>query len=89
MMKILFFMGRNARNVSGVSWKLWKIQRQGRLVTAYWGPAVLRGRRVVPANTLQSRTWRFRTAAAAEALLKARVADKLDSGYQRRTRAVR
>jgi hypothetical protein len=88
-MRILFFMGRNRRTVSGVSWKLWKIRRQGRSVTALWGPAVLKRRRVVPANTLQSRTWRFWSTTAAKASLVRRMASKLRKGYQRRTRAAR
>jgi hypothetical protein len=88
-MRVLFFMGRNSRNVSGVSWKLWKIKRRGRSLTAFWGAAVLQDRRVVPANTLRSRTWTFRTPAAAEASLKARIDEKLRKGYERRTRAVR
>src|SRR5436190_21018169 len=83
-MRILFFMGRNRRTVSGVSWKLWKIRRQGRSVTASWGPALLKRRKVVPANTLQSRTWRFWSTTAAEASLTARMASKLKKGYQRR-----
>ena len=38
-MKVLFFMGRNSSNRSGVSWKIWKIRRKGRVVTVSWGPA--------------------------------------------------
>jgi hypothetical protein len=86
-MRILFFMGRNRRTVSGVSWKIWKIRRQGRSVTALWGRAAVKRRRVVPANTLQSRTWSFRTTGAAQASLIRRLGSKLRKGYQRRTRA--
>jgi hypothetical protein len=35
--KIFFYMGRNPANKSGVSWKIWKVQRAGRTVTVFWG----------------------------------------------------
>jgi hypothetical protein len=41
LMKIYFFMGPNHKNVSKVSWKLWKVQRSGRELTVWWGPAVI------------------------------------------------
>jgi predicted DNA-binding WGR domain protein len=82
--KIFFFMGRNRKNKSGVSWKLWKIQRQGRAISLLWGPATLRRRKVVP-QFLQSKTLRFRSAAAAREAESRRIANKLKKGYQRRT----
>ena len=36
-MKIFFYMGRNRLTKSGVSWKIWKIKREGRKVTTYPG----------------------------------------------------
>lgn len=88
-MKVFFFMGRNSDNRSGVSWKIWKINRRGRTVVASWGPAVLRRRRVVPARPLQSRTWSFKTTAAAQASELVRVGEKLRKGYVRQPRARR
>ena len=38
-MKTFFYMGRNLQNKSKVSWKIWKIEREGRLVTVQCGPS--------------------------------------------------
>ena len=38
-MKKFFYMKRNPRNISGVSFKIWKIERKGRKVTTWWAPA--------------------------------------------------
>jgi hypothetical protein len=84
-MKTLFFMGRNEKNKSGLSWKIWKIQRKGRRVFTYWGPVRLVGRKVVPSGRLQSnvgRTPLFRTAEAAAAYVAVRVRRKLAKGYE-------
>jgi hypothetical protein len=51
-MKIFFFMDRNPNNKSGVSWKIWKIERSGRAVTVWWGPAVIVRRRPTPEQDL-------------------------------------
>jgi predicted DNA-binding WGR domain protein len=88
-MKIFFFMGRNSLTKSGVSWKLWKIQRAGRKVTMLWGPAIVHKRRVVPAVSLQSTTRAFRSSEDAERFEARRIRSKLAKGYQRRTRTRR
>ena len=85
-MKVFFFMGRNPKNRSGVSWKIWKVVRHKRSVTTHWGPAVLRGRKPVPASYMQSKTRRFKTAFEAITHEKQLVEAKLKKGYERRPR---
>lgn len=85
-MKVLFFMGRNARNRSGVSWKIWKIHRDGRAVIATWGPASLQNRRPVLSGAGTSRRWRFPSEELADNFEAARIREKLAKGYERRTR---
>jgi hypothetical protein len=88
-MKTFFFMGRNPKTKGGVSWKIWKIERKGRRVTTWWGPATLRRRKVVPVGKLQSSTQRtppFRSVARAVAYQQARITRKLTKGYQRNVR---
>ena len=84
--KTFFFMGRNPKTKSGVSWKVWKIERVGRAVTVLWGPAVVRKRRVLPAGKLQSKTVKLASTRAAADFEGARVRSKLRKGYQRRPR---
>ena len=85
-MRTLFFMGRNERNKSGVSWKIWKIERHGRSVTTLWGPARLRKRQVLPAGALQSNTVRFTSLDTAADYEATRINSKLRKGYERRPR---
>jgi hypothetical protein len=85
-MKLFFYMDHNPNNKSGVSWKMWKIQRRGREVTAWWGPAIIVRRRPRPASTLQSKTWRFRTEERAKDVEQQRIREKLNKGYRRMTR---
>lgn len=85
-MRAFFFMGGNPKNVSGVSWKLWKISRKGRSVTVFWGPVVLRRRRVVAAGRLQTRKRVFATAAEAQRFERIRIYQQLQKGYERRPR---
>jgi hypothetical protein len=85
-MKIFFFMGRNPKNKSGVSWKIWKIERKGRSVFLYWGRAELRRRKVLPAGRLAHRVKRFSTEQQAINYQQKRIAEKLAKGYERRTR---
>jgi hypothetical protein len=85
-MKSFFFMGRNPRNRSGVSWKIWKIRREGRTVTATWGPARLQGRRLVLSGEGTSRRWRLSSEELAESVEASRIREKLGKGYERRTR---
>lgn len=84
-MKVLFFMGRNKKTKSGLSWKIWKIERKGRRVLTHWGPARLVGRKAVPIGMLHSnrdRTPPFATVEAAAAYVQARVRRKLAKGYE-------
>lgn len=85
-MKIFYFMGRNPKNKSGVSWKIWKIGRTGRTVTTSWGAARLQKRKVVPSGTLQSGVFRFPSIEAATSYETRRIQSKLRKGYERRTR---
>jgi hypothetical protein len=84
-MKMFFFMGRNPKNRSGVSWKVWKIARLGRSITTYWGPARLHVRKVVPAY-IRSATHRFKNVAEAVDYERGMIQSKLTKGYERRTR---
>jgi hypothetical protein len=51
-MKTFFFVGKNKGNVSGISYKIWKINQSGRMVEVQWGPAKWdkKRRKVVPAK---------------------------------------
>lgn len=86
-MKTFFFFGRNHNNKSGVSWKIWKIERRGTSLHIFWGPAVIDGRKVSPRGELQSKVVRFRSDAAARADEARRIDEKLGSGYERKPRA--
>lgn len=85
-MRIFYFMGRNAKNRSGVSWKVWKISRIARTVTVWFGPVTLENRRPVPVGKLTECPRSFRTLVEAKAFEASRVASKLAKGYERRTR---
>ena len=85
-MSLFSYFGRNRRNVSSVSWKIWKIERKGRRVTTWFRPATLFRRKPVPVATLQSRSWVFPTEAAAKGDEARRIAEKLGRGYERKPR---
>jgi hypothetical protein len=85
-MKTFFFMGRNSKTQSGVSWKLWKIEREGRVVTTWWGPAALIKRKVKVKGGLQSKSRKFRDVAIAKRFANALVESKLRKGYERTPR---
>jgi predicted DNA-binding WGR domain protein len=86
-MKIFFYMGTNPRTVERVSWKIWQIERQGRKVTTYWGPAKLVKRRPIPASALRETTRTFASPEAARSFEAQRIHKKLAKGYERRPRA--
>jgi hypothetical protein len=88
-MKTLFYMGRNPRNVSGVSWKIWKIERRGKRVQTWWGPAHVVKRKVVPKYRLQTKSRTFRTEEAAREHEQRRIRDKEYKRYQRNPRRSR
>jgi hypothetical protein len=85
-MKIFFYMGRNPNNKSGLSWKIWKIRREGRRVTAYWGRAALVRRKPVVASKLQAVSWVLGSVKRAALFEADRIEEKLAKGYERRTR---
>lgn len=85
-MKVLFFMGLNPRNKSGVSWKIWKIERRGRRLQVWWGPALVKARCPVPAATLQTKAWTYRTVAQSLVDEHRRIREKLAKGYARMPR---
>ena len=82
-MKIFGYMGPNDENVSRVSWKMWKIERSGRVVTTWWGPATVVKRKLVPRYALNTKSRSFRTEDAARKFEAGRIADKLAGGYER------
>jgi hypothetical protein len=85
-MKQFFYMGPNRQNVSGVSWKLWKIERKRNVLTVWFGPARLVKRRPVAASSLQKRKWRFGSESRAKLAEQRRIDAKLDKGYKRMPR---
>ena len=86
-MKIFFYVGRNKENLSGMSSKIWKIQRFGLTVTTYWGAAKMaKSRRIVPASKFSSLEKKFSNAEEARAFESRIIKRKLDSGYERKPR---
>jgi hypothetical protein len=85
-MKIFYFMGRNENNKSGVSWKLWKIERDRRRVCVWWGPIAVIKRRVIPTGRLQHKCWTFRSGAEATLFEIRRIHSKEIGGYERKPR---
>jgi len=80
-------MGRNERNKSRVSWKVWKIERNGRRILLRWGPAEIDSRRkVIPSRLLQEKTKTFRSEPAAIEYERSVIARKLAKGYERSPR---
>jgi hypothetical protein len=87
--KIFFFVGRNDDNLSRVSSKLWKIERRGRRITVFWGPAMFdrRTRKHVPVGVLQKKTHpSFSSEMVARDFEIAIIARKENAGYQRTPR---
>lgn len=81
-MRTLYFMGPNPENVSGKSFKMWRVARRGRTIQIWWGRATVdKSRRVVPAQELQSKTWTCRSEAAAISDVENRVSEKIREGY--------
>ncbi len=78
-------MGPNTYNLSGVSWKIWKIEVRGRKVTSKWGAAYLSGRKPTP-HYLQKKTWTFKSVKEAKEFEAKRIARKLAMGYERTPR---
>jgi hypothetical protein len=87
-MRKFFFVGKNNVNKSGISIKIWKIERHGRTVQVWWGPARvdLQQRRVRRRNFLLTKVWRFSTAELAEDALRRKIKEKEREGYERSPR---
>jgi len=85
-MKTFYYMGPSEINVSGVSWKIWRVSRAGKQVTTSWGAAKIVNRRVVPVGQVQSKARHFSSAEEAAAYERDRVQSKLRKGYQRSAR---
>jgi hypothetical protein len=81
-MKTFFYMGHNSSNLSGVSWKIWKIQRKGRNVTVWWGPAVIEKRKPKPVGKLREKPRQFPTDDKAREFEEQRIKEKLRGGYK-------
>jgi hypothetical protein len=84
-MKKFFYIGPNKELRSGFSIKFWKIERKGKTVTAYWGPAQLDHlkRRVLVASWTQSCSWIFNSTTQAKLDLERRIDSQLRHGYYR------
>ena len=85
-MKSFFYMGRNPKNKSGVSWKIWKIGQHGRTVTFVWGPVLIQRRKILPVGALQSRKRTFPTVQAARDHEAKRIKEQVRKGYERTAR---
>ena len=83
-MKTFYYFGPNDDNVSGVSWKMWQIERKGCVVTARWGRATIVKHKLAPAGNLQTESWSLPTAADAKEYEAGRIQEKLDKGYEQR-----
>jgi len=88
-MKVFFYTGRNPETISGVSWKIWKIERKGKRVQTWWGPAHVVRRKVMPKTSLQTTHWNFRTEEAARRDERRRIREKLTGGYERTPKRTR
>jgi predicted DNA-binding WGR domain protein len=86
-MKVFFYFGRNPHNKSGISAKIWKIERSGTTVSVWWGRAQVIDRRPVDVSGFATKTWpRFRSVKAAREAEAKRIEAKLRHGYQRMPR---
>jgi len=87
-MKVFFFIGRNDRNKSGTSCKIWKIERKGRTVRRLWGPATWdkRARRAVPSDGLREVIDVQPTVEEARTFEEYWVSRRLSRGYERNPR---
>ncbi|OHE58158.1 MAG: hypothetical protein A2Z47_05790 [Thermodesulfovibrio sp. RBG_19FT_COMBO_42_12] len=83
-MKIYFYMGRNENNLSRVSWKIWKIERKGRILTTWWGGAEIVNRQPRAKHDLQRKSWTFRTGSEAKKEEDMRINSKCRKGYERK-----
>lgn len=89
-MRILSWFAPNPAVKNGMSSKIYKIERKGRIVRAWWGPAawnpVTRRPKQATATCLQTKKWSFPSAAAAEEFLLRKLAEKKAKGYHQNPR---
>jgi len=85
-MKSFRYTGTNPKNKSGVSWKIWRIERRGRTITFFWGPALIQKRKILPVGVLQSRKSVFPTIHAASDHEEKRIREQMRKGYERTVR---
>jgi predicted DNA-binding WGR domain protein len=87
-MKKYFFVAPNRQVKSGMSIKVWKIERRGTRLQVWWGRAWVdtSRRRVRPKGTLTTKFWDFPSEIAATNALRRRIDSKLRSGYKRNPR---
>jgi hypothetical protein len=86
-MKIFFYVGRNEENLSGMSSKIWKIQRTGRSVTTYWaGAKMAKSRKLAAVGKFSSKKTTFPSLRDAEEFESRIILRKLKSGYERKPR---
>jgi hypothetical protein len=87
-MRKYFFVGPNKQLKSGLSFKVWKIERRNRRIQVWWG----RGRfdesrrRVRSKGILTTRWWDLPTTSAAKDEMQQRIRSKVRSGYKRNPR---
>lgn len=88
LMRKYFFVGPNKRLKSGMSIKVWKIERRNRRVQVWWGRARLdvSRRRVRSKGKLTTKWWDFPNYSAAEDQMWTRIRSKVRGGYKRNPR---
>jgi len=87
-MKTYYYMGPNPDTKSKVSWKMWKIERKGRTITVWWGPAIVVNRKITKSGSLQSKSWKYSSEAAAKEDELSRIQSKISSGYKKKDRSI-
>jgi hypothetical protein len=87
-MRIYFYFRSNKKVKAGISMKIWKIERDAACVQTWWGAAILdpKSRRAKPLRALRTKTWRFQTEDGAKRNMRARIAAKIEKGYERTPR---
>lgn len=85
-MKSFLYTGPNSGNQSGVSWKIWKIERKGNRVIRRWSPLTVVKRKALPVSLLQRNERRFSSEDAAKKFEHELIQNKLAKGYKRSLR---
>jgi hypothetical protein len=63
---------------------MWKIERRGRTVRVWWGPATVEKRKIAKAASLQTKSWTHSTIDDAKADEDRRIQEKLKGGYSKK-----